>query len=241
MSQSSESPQPSDDISLDELAAAFAEVMGRGAAASPDRPAEAPTEEGEEQPSEEDLEAEASAMDDDAVEVSPLTILEAMLFVGNPASEPLAAQRAAELMRGVEPSEIPDLVERLNERYAKSGCPYHIVSEGPGYRMTLRPEFAAVRAKFYGKVREARLSQAAVDVLAIVAYRQPVTAEDVSTARGSPSGSLLTQLVRRRLLWVERPLESPRTPRYRTTDRFLQLFGLENLDDLPQSEDLDSR
>jgi segregation and condensation protein B len=95
-----------------------------------------------------------------------------------------------------------------------------------------------LRDRFYGRVRDARLSRAAVDVLAIVAYRQPVTARQIAELRGRPSGRLLAQLVRRRLLRVHRPA-GPRAPaEYQTADRFLELFGLGSVDDLPQSEDL---
>jgi len=74
-----------------------------------------------------------------------------------------------------------------------------------------------------------------------VAYRQPIVAEDVNRLRGIPSGHLLAQLVRRQLLRIERPQRKPRPIHYRTTDRFLELFGLESLDDLPQSEELEKR
>jgi len=178
---------------------------------------------------------------EDPCPVSPLTILEAMLFVGNPLNEPLTAARAAGLMRGVEPEEIAGLVEQLNRRYAANDCPYRILSEGPGWRMGLRGRFGPLRNRFYGRVREARLSQAAVDVLAIVAYRQPLTADEVSGLRDRPSGHLLAQLVRRQLLQVHRSEQNRRKLLYRTTDRFLELFGLENTDELPQAEDLEKR
>jgi len=70
-----------------------------------------------------------------------------------------------------------------------------------------------------------------------VAYNQPVTADQISQLRNLASGPMLSQLVRRRLLRVERPQQKPRTPLYYTTDRFLRLFGLEKLDDLPRGED----
>jgi len=101
----------------------------------------------------------------------------------------------------------------------------------------LRDEFHSLRDVFYGRVKAAKLSQAAVDVLAIVAYKQPLTREEVDAMRGRPSGSLLAQLVRRQLLRLERPHDKPRTPRFCTTDRFLQLFGLESLRDLPSTPD----
>ncbi len=74
-----------------------------------------------------------------------------------------------------------------------------------------------------------------METLAIVAYRQPLTSEQVSQLRGTPSGHLLTQLARRQLLDVER-VEGSRQVLYRTSNRFLELFGLDSLDDLPDSE-----
>ena len=177
----------------------------------------------------------------DGCRLSPLSLLEAMLFVGNRDNQPLSAATAAALMRGVKPEEIPDLVEQLNARYAAARCPYEVVSEGPGYRLAIRSEYSGLRDRFYGRIREARLSQAAIEVLAIVAYKQPITGDEVTAHRGTASGSLLAQLVRRRLLRVDRPPENPRAVRYCTTDRFLALFGLDSLADLPQTDDLDGR
>lgn len=142
-------------------------------------------------------------------------------------------------MRGVSPREIDELVRELNEAYEVEACPYHIVSVGAGYSMQLRPEFARLRDKFYGRVREAKLSQPAIDVLAMVAYRQPISRDAISNLRGQSSGAVLSQLVRRELLRIERAEENPRTPLYYTTDRFLDLFGMTGIDELPQSQEFD--
>ncbi|MBN2293867.1 MAG: SMC-Scp complex subunit ScpB [Pirellulales bacterium] len=174
--------------------------------------------------------------DEDPCPISPHTILEAMLFVGNISNRPLESRQAAELMRGVEPEEIPEIVGQLNESYAENGCPYSIVAEGAGYRMKLNERFHALRNRFYGRVREARLSQAAIDVLAIVAYRQPISSEAVNRMRDKPCSHLLSQLVRRRLLQIERPADKSSKPVYRTTERFLELFGLDDISELPKSE-----
>jgi segregation and condensation protein B len=175
---------------------------------------------------------------DDSCQLSPRTILEAMLFVGSPANEPLTSVRVAELMRGVQPEEIPDLVAGLNQRYTADGCPYQIVSEESGYRLILRQGFDGVRQRLYGRVREARLSPAAIEVLSLLAYRQPLTAEEISRLRGLPSNHLLAQLVGRQLLRIERSETPGQRPLYHTTHRFLELFGLESLEDLPQVEDV---
>ena len=229
-------------ISLDELAHAFAEVMG----VEPKRDAEpAATPAGDLSEHGEPAAATESAavatgepaVQDDACPISPRTIFEAMLFVGALDNQPLSPARAAELMRDVEAEELPDLVKEMNRRYAAAGSPYCIVGEGDGYRLTLRREFQALRSRFYGRIREARLSQAAIDALALVAYQQPLTSEKISRLRGKPSSHLLAHLVRRGLLRIERPDVKRRTPHYYTTDRFLRLFNLESLDDLPRGED----
>ena len=244
----SEPPQEQE-ISLEELSQAYAEAMGGGGprpgepngsgqAGTPEEPPVASLEAPDDEPP---VGQADSSEADDACQLCPRTILEAMLFVGNRENEPLTSVRAAELMRGVEPGEIPGMVDQLNQRYSESGGPYRVVSQEAGYRLVLHKAFSAVRNKFYGRVRQARLSQAAVDVLAIVAYRQPLTSEEVSSLRGTPSSHLLAQLVRRRLLRIERPPGKRRPAHYFTTDRFLELFNLETLDDLPQAEELQQR
>jgi len=173
------------------------------------------------------------------VELCPRSILEAVLFVGHPNGDPIQAADISGMMRGVPAREVKELVDQLNVQYAHLDHPYRIVSREAGYRLELRPEFASLRDVFYGRVREARLSQAAIDVLAIVAYEQGCTKDDIDSRRGRPSRGLLSQLVRRRLLRIERPQANPRRPQYFTTDRFLALFQLETLDDLPTAQDLE--
>jgi len=228
---------PSDaGLSLDQLTQAFAQLFSGGQ----DPYAVVPAE-----PSLDDLlpaELEAVATDVDAqCETTPRSILEAMLFVGNRQNEPLDASQVAGLMRGVRPAEIDDLVCELNREYEANRCPYRIVSEGAGYRLVLREEFHALRDKFYGRVQHARLSQAAVEVLSLVAYNGSLSGDEVAKLRGKPTGAILAQLVRRQLLALEREVAAPRAVRYRPTQRFLDLFGLERLEDLPRSQDLDKQ
>jgi segregation and condensation protein B len=216
-------------ISLDQLSQAYAQLLGKG-----EDPYEPPP-----QPREmeivEVIEQTDTASQDDACELCPRSIVEAILFVGHPKNEPMTAQQIAALMRGVPAREIDELIRELNQDYLARNHPYHVASVDAGYRLELREEFGSMRNVFYGRVREARLSQAAVDVLAIVAYQQGLTRAEIDDRRGRPCGVLLTQLVRRRLLRVERPAKKPRTVRYFTTDRFLELFGLSSLQELPQS------
>jgi segregation and condensation protein B len=240
MPSQSEFPEARDEenaeqeVSLERLSQAFAEAMGRSGQPSevsdtgPPHVADLPG-------------ADPLEENGDAGEISPLSVLEAMLFVGHPQNEPLTAERAAGLMRGVEPAEIHELVQELNRRYAAGGCPFHVVGEGAGYLLVLREEFHRLRNRFYGQVRAARLSQAAIEVLSLVAYNQPLTREDVDRLRGIHSSPILTQLVRRRLLRIERTESKPRKTLYYSTPRFLTLLGLESLEDLPRAMDLDKR
>lgn len=168
-------------------------------------------------------------------------VLEAMLFVGDRDNKPLTLARACELMRDVTETEALETLADLNERYFREGAPYKIVCQGDGYVMTLRQEFADVAARFGGKTKEFKLSQAAIDVLALVAYRQPITLDEIIEVRNNASG-VLTQLVKRDLISVEKKtLDNKKISYYKTTERFLKIFGLSSLDDLPIVGDVNYR
>ncbi|MDP6467709.1 MAG: SMC-Scp complex subunit ScpB [Pirellulaceae bacterium] len=227
-------------ISLDALTAAYAGLVGGGEVARSNNPAVAA--DSSQSPKEQDEADEPKPGEAEADEhVSPLGILEAVLFVGNAENTPLTAKRIAALMRGVSPREIDELVIDLNDRYRELECPYEVVSQGAGYLLNIRDEYANLRDRFYGSVREARLSQAAVDILAVIAYGQPLTREEIDETRGRPSGGILSQLVRRQLLRIERPDKKPRRPKYHTTERFLKIMGLEDISELPESQEFDRR
>ena len=230
-------------LSLDELSRAYEVLLKKGADPYQDRGPEAAADglaaDGQAADLQDEDSGDVRRRGEDPCPVTPKSILEAMLFVGHPANEPLASERIAALMRGVTPGEIDELVGELNAQYAAENCPYSIVSVELGYCLTLRPEFHALRDAFYRRIREARLSQSAIDVLAIVAYQQPITQQQIDRLRGKPSGSIVSQLVRRDLLTLQWPREPKSKPLLRTTDRFLDLFDLDQLSDLPRSHDLD--
>jgi segregation and condensation protein B len=165
-------------------------------------------------------------------------IVEALLFVGGP---PLTAARAAEAVRGLTPVQFAEAIDALIHDYRRQGRPYTIRSRGEGFVLALRPRYRPIMEKLYGTTREARLSAAAIDVLSLVAYRQPVTKQEIDSLRGAECGALLRQLVRRGLIAVvHRADAGRRETSFGTTARFLKLFGLKSLDDLPQTQDLQS-
>lgn len=165
----------------------------------------------------------------------PDRILEALLFVGGP---PLAPEAVAGVIRGFTPDRVRDAIERLNKTYRAQNRPYTVQPQGGGYVLAVRPAFRDVKEKLYGGPREARLGQPALDVLSLVAYRQPVTKADVDALRGADSAGPLRQLVRLGLVAVTTRGEAGgRAVGYGTTPRFLDLFGLASLDDLPRLAD----
>ena len=172
-------------------------------------------------------------------QVTQTAIVEAILFVGHEENRPIAAAELAEVIADADEGAIRAAVAELDALYQQQESALAIVEEAGGYRLVLRPDYHSVRDRFYGRVRHVKLSRQAMEVLAVVAYRQPVTADDVGELRGSDSRRIMRQLVRRQLLRVERPTDAPRRLEYRTTERFLQLFRLGGLDDLPQDEDLE--
>jgi segregation and condensation protein B len=235
-------PREEEGLSLESIGQAFAEMLATGddpysspADADSDPLLAVANEAGAPTAAE-----SATTAADAPCEISPRTILEAMLFVGTPDNQPLTSEFIAGMMRGVRPAEIDDLVADLNRQYRDEARPYAVVSVGAGYRLALRDEFAFVREKLYGRPRALRLSPAAVEVLSIVAYNEPVTAEQVTRMRGTSSGPVLAQLVRRALLRIDRSVAGrPSAAHYFTTPRFLKLFGLSSLHDLPRSGEVE--
>lgn len=183
-----------------------------------------------------------SQPEEEYFDVSPTSILEAMLFVGNSENQAITAKQTAALMRGVSEEDIVELVAELNESYAADGTPFEIVPRDGGYQMTLSKEYEFCRNGFYREEKAARLAQPVIDVLSMVAYMQPVSKTEIEEKRMKPCSSVLNQLVRRRLIEFERKKvkgEKAETI-YRTSQRFLDLFGLDSLDELPKSQSFES-
>ena len=166
--------------------------------------------------------------------VTPRQILEALLFVGG---EPLTTRKLSNVLRSeFSPEFIESQLDELNSLYAREGRPYEIRLGDGGYRMTLREDHERIRRKTYGLgPKEVKLSQDAIEVLAVVAYHQPLTVAEIEKSKPGCSG-ILRQLLRRELIAVDRGTERPREVTYRTTPRFLSLFSIRNLNELPRLE-----
>ncbi|QDS97453.1 SMC-Scp complex subunit ScpB [Adhaeretor mobilis] len=185
-------------------------------------------------------ESETAESQPQVARVSPKMIVEGLLFVGDEQRKPLTSETLAGPIRDVSPEEIENLVKELNDDYTASNSAYEIVSSGGGYSLQLREPLVRLRDRFYGEVRETKLTPAALEVLSIVAYRQPLTADAIGKLRGTKSQAILANLVRRELLGVqsdtaELPVGVRPTRQYVTTVRFNRLFGIASPEELPRS------
>ncbi len=170
--------------------------------------------------------------------LSPQSIVEAVLFVGRPDGVAISAAEIANLMRGVHESEVVEHIAQLNAIYVETGRANRIVSSGQGYRVQLADDLQFIRDRFYGRVRQVKLNQGAIDCLALISYQPGISREKLEEQRGQPSGSVLNQLVRRQLIEIHREHDGKKqVGRYYPTERLLELAGIESLEDLPQAED----
>jgi segregation and condensation protein B len=169
--------------------------------------------------------------------ISARSVVEAAVFVGG---EPLTTKKLCYMFRGdYELDFIDEAISDLNRQYLKENRPYEIRLGEGGYRMLLRTEYERVRNRVFGiGPREVKLSQEVLEVLALVAYRQPITQAQIEKLGKANPGALLRQLLRRELISIERDPENPKQVKYVTTKRFLSLFGLGKLDELPQADEL---
>jgi len=164
-------------------------------------------------------------------------MIEALLFAGGP---PIEGTRLVELMEESDEGPIIEAVAQLNQIYFRQGRPYEIRRARAGFQMVLRPEFEPIVRRLHGRSREVRLSVAALEVLSIVAYRQPLPVQAIDAIRGVDSTAIIRQLRRRNLIELgEAPDGDSKSPHFRTTKRFLELFHLQSLDDLPRVHELD--
>ena len=231
-------PNDGDEFTLETLSEAYADVMrseGSESDASDDEASEADSADDEETAG---SSLGANENDDAACPISPESIVESILFVGAPSDVKLTSRKIASVLRDVSPKEVAQIVKKLNARYTEQDAAWRIASDDGNYRMVLDASLEPFRDEFFGRNREVKLNQSAIDVLAVVAYHQPATVQEIDKIRGKKSGSVLSQLVKRQLLVREPSDETPARKEYRTTDRFLDLFGLTEIEDLPQSHEV---
>jgi segregation and condensation protein B len=182
------------------------------------------------QPAEEGADDEASEAPID------LRLLEALLFSTH---HPLTPQRLAELLETKSQKALKTAVQDLNQQYEETGRTFRVEQVAGGYQLLSLPEYGDTLKRLHQREADAKLSKAALETLAIIAYKQPILRADVEAIRGVACGETIRSLMEKHLVNIAGRAEEPGRPiLYGTTKRFLQLFGLNNLKDLPQSEQL---
>jgi segregation and condensation protein B len=165
-----------------------------------------------------------------------LALIEAALMA---ADEPLTLRRLAAVAGLADAAEARRLVERLQHLYHQDGTAFQVAELAGGFQLLTQAEFHPWLARLRRAGAEMRLSAAAREALAIVAYRQPIARADLEAIRGVQSGDMLHQLMEKGLVRIAGRDDSLGRPvLYGTTRKFLQLFGLRTLRDLPQAQEL---
>ena len=187
----------------------------------------------------------ATNRDDDAGESSPTDVrrrtpkmarTEAVLFV---ADEPLPIKRLVQLATLADVDEAQELIVRLNLAYDAAGSTFRVERVATGLRLLTRREFVFWLDKLHQRQAALKLTPPMLETLAIVAYRQPLTRADVEAVRGVQSAEMLKQLMERELIRIAGEDDSLGRPfLYETTRKFLEIYGVQSLDDLPMADRL---
>lgn len=173
----------------------------------------------------------------DALSDEDLATAVAALVYASP--EPLSERRLQTLLEGPRLERVRSALESLRERLAASGLPYELRALAGGFQILTRAAVGEFVQRL-AKVRKSeRISGAALETLAVVAYRQPVTKAEIEAIRGVQAGPILRTLIERGLVRVSGRADVPGHPlQYGTTREFLDRFGLESLTDLPRDGEL---
>ncbi|MCD6531437.1 SMC-Scp complex subunit ScpB [bacterium] len=168
--------------------------------------------------------------------IDKIALVEALIFS---AQEPVPPHKLAKIT-GVDKSEIPRIVEQLNEQYQRGGRSFLIRQVAGGYAFYVKPDFAHWIDELFGRERGIHLTRSMFEVLAIVAVKQPVTKPVIDKIRGVNSSGPINQLLKSGLITIRGRASTPGKPfLYGTTQKFLKLFGLNRPEDIPSFEELE--
>ncbi|NOQ96755.1 MAG: SMC-Scp complex subunit ScpB [Calditrichae bacterium] len=166
-----------------------------------------------------------------------VNILESLLFTSE---APLTVSRIREIIPELKPKEIEEAVTNLNEQYQKGGRTFEIKEIAGGYQLFTLPAYADYIDKLFQARQKSRLTQKALETVAIIAYKQPLTKHEIEEIRGVNVDGVMKTLLSRNLVTISGRAKAPGSPfLYVTTKRFLDYFGLTGLEDLPKLKEID--
>jgi len=167
--------------------------------------------------------------------LDPTQVIEALLFA---ADAPVKPDRLAELAQ-VSPETARAVIDTLNAAYQETNRAFRVQRVAQGFQLYTMPTYAEFVRRLYQHQYTHRLSRASLEVLAIIAYKQPVTRPEMEQLRGVDCSGPLVTLLERRLIATYGRASRPGNPfLYRTTPEFLRYFGLAGLEDLPRMEEI---
>jgi segregation and condensation protein B len=172
----------------------------------------------------------------ETLDLTPL--LEALLFVSD---QPVTVAALVKTVddETVTAAEVRAALDALAEAYDAENRGFHLARLGSGYQVVTRERYAPWIESFLSARRKARLSRAALETVAVVAYKQPITRVDIERIRGVDIGAVLTTLLERNLILIKGRDPGPGRPLlYGTTQGFLDYFGLSRLTDLPRLDEI---
>ena len=165
------------------------------------------------------------------------SILEAILFA---ASEPISLEQFSQLFDDVSLRQIRQQLMRLQDEYQETNRSFQLIEIANGFQICTNRAYHQWIEKFYTRQIRVKLSPSALEALAIVAYKQPVTRSEVEEIRGVNSDSVLSSLIEKRMLRIAGRKPGPgRSLLLATTDEFLEQFGLKDLSTLPSMEEIE--
>jgi segregation and condensation protein B len=163
--------------------------------------------------------------------------VEALLFASD---APLSISRISSITGEASAKSIREAIYELEEFYRSSGRSFGIAEVAGGFQITTLPEYSSTVSLLFKSRRKSRLSQAALETLAIVAYRQPISRASIEAIRGVNCDGVLTTLTERELIVISGRGEGLGRPfLYSTTTRFLEYLGLKDIRDIPDMEELE--
>ena len=180
-------------------------------------------------------------------------VIEALLFA---AQKPLTTRELAAAIKGAgdadellpnefaktKEAEVAAALEQLKIEYGQQGRAFQLAEKAEGWQLVSDPAYAPWVRQLFPAVKPARLTPPSLETLAIIAYRQPITRADVEAVRGVAIDGVLQNLMERGLVKIAGRAEVPGRPLlYETTQFFLEHFGLRDLDELPNAEELRTR
>ncbi len=163
-------------------------------------------------------------------------VIEALLFVSE---APLTLEQIKNVLTGaLETSQIRDLLQELNNGYKDQNRGLRVIEVAGGFRLITPPELSPFLKKLYKQKRVERLTRPALETLAIIAYKQPVTRLEIESLRNVNIDGLICTLSQKGFIRVAGVKKAPGRPKvYGTTKMFLEYFGLKSLEELPKMED----